>query len=219
MPSGTRTRRDVKTRRAILDLLKREGPQTSADLAATLAVTSAAVRQHLQDLLAEQLVTYDEVARRVGRPVKIWQLTSAADSYFPDAHAELAVGLIGAMAASFGDDGMAKMLAVRERALIDGYRAAMGERKTLKARLQALAAQRTSEGYMADVTRAEDGAWLLVENHCPICAAAATCQGLCQIEQNVFQAVLGDNVDVERTEHILLGARRCAYRITPRQDG
>lgn len=32
----------------------------------------------------------------------------------------------------------------------------------------------------------------------------------------VFQAVLGDAVAVTRTEHILAGARRCAYRVSPR---
>jgi predicted ArsR family transcriptional regulator len=30
----------------------------------------------------------------------------------------------------------------------------------------------------------------------------------------VFRAVLGDDVRVERSDHILAGARRCAYRIT-----
>ena len=29
-----------------------------------------------------------------------------------------------------------------------------------------------------------------------------------------FQAALGPDVAVERTDHILAGARRCAYRIT-----
>ena len=57
---------------------------------------------------------------------------------------------------------------------------------------------------------------MLVENHCPICAAATACQGLCRDELALFQKVLGPNVEVERTEHILAGARRCAYVIRPR---
>jgi len=51
-----------------------------------------------------------------------------------------------------------------------------------------------------------------VENHCPICAAAATCQGFCRAERDVFSNVL--DARVERTEHILQGARRCAYVIS-----
>lgn len=64
-----------------------------------------------------------------------------------------------------------------------------------------------------------DGAFLLVENHCPICAAAAACTGLCAKELEVFQAVLGEGVEVNRTEHIVAGARRCAYRVCPAEVG
>ena len=66
---------------------------------------------------------------------------------------------------------------------------------------------------MAEVTAAPDGSFLLSENHCPICVAARACQGLCRSELALFRAVLGPGVEVERSEHILAGARRCAYRI------
>ena len=67
---------------------------------------------------------------------------------------------------------------------------------------------------MADHWQEADGAYMLVENHCPICAAATACAGFCRSELETFRAALG--AEVERSEHILLGARRCAYRITPR---
>ena len=59
------------------------------------------------------------------------------------------------------------------------------------------------------------GAFLLVENHCPICAAARACQGFCRSELEIFHRVLGPGCAVERLEHILAGSRRCAYRIIP----
>jgi predicted ArsR family transcriptional regulator len=31
----------------------------------------------------------------------------------------------------------------------------------------------------------------------------------------VFRDVLGPDVEIRRTDHILAGARRCAYRISP----
>jgi predicted ArsR family transcriptional regulator len=66
---------------------------------------------------------------------------------------------------------------------------------------------------MAEWTRLDDGSFLLAENHCPICAAARACQGFCRSELELFKAVLGKRVTVERQDHILAGARRCAYRI------
>ena len=59
----------------------------------------------------------------------------------------------------------------------------------------------------------DDKSWL-VENHCPICIAAKECLKLCSGELELFQKALGDGVQIERTEHIASGARRCVYTIT-----
>jgi predicted ArsR family transcriptional regulator len=70
---------------------------------------------------------------------------------------------------------------------------------------------------MAEVRREEGGGgFLLVENHCPICAAANACQGFCSTELDLFRTVLGPSVEVERVEHIVSGDQRCAYRVRPR---
>jgi predicted ArsR family transcriptional regulator len=66
---------------------------------------------------------------------------------------------------------------------------------------------------MAEVHSAGKGAFLLTENHCPICAAATQCQGFCTAEIDLFRKVLGPGVQIDREEHIVSGARRCAYRI------
>jgi predicted ArsR family transcriptional regulator len=68
---------------------------------------------------------------------------------------------------------------------------------------------------MAECVTRADGSLLLRENHCPICVAAKSCQGLCREELALFRAVLGGQARVERTDHILAGASRCAYVIMP----
>ena len=70
---------------------------------------------------------------------------------------------------------------------------------------------------MAEVVREKPGVYLLVEHHCPICAAATTCQALCGAELGVFRAVLGPDVTVERTTHLLNDGDRCVYRIHKRR--
>jgi predicted ArsR family transcriptional regulator len=67
------------------------------------------------------------------------------------------------------------------------------------------------------VRREGKGVFVLLENHCPICAAATACQGFCSSELELFRSVLGPSVTVERTEHIVGGDRRCAYRIVEGQ--
>lgn len=67
---------------------------------------------------------------------------------------------------------------------------------------------------MAEVQPQADGSFVLLERHCPICVAATACTGLCRNELEVFQEVLGPEVRIERTEHIVAGASRCAYRVS-----
>jgi predicted ArsR family transcriptional regulator len=203
-----------RTRQAILNLLKQEGAMASQDLSDRLGVSAMAVRQHLYGLQEKQLVTYEEEPRSMGRPAKLWRLTSAADRFFPHGYAELTLGLIQSAIEAFGEAGLEKLLDVRTRQQIVDYQTQVSRQDSLVVKLKQLAALRTEEGYMAEVQAMADGSYLLIENHCPICAAAKTCTGLCDREQAVFQAVLGQ-VAIERTEHIVSGARRCAYRVSP----
>lgn len=204
------------TRQAILDILKLDGPSEAADLAAKQGVSTMAVRQHLYALQEEGFVQYTESPRPVGRPAKIWALTESADRFFPDAHAELTAGLLGAMRATFGEEGLQKLIAERSAQQIRAYAARVDREDSVKGKLKALAEIRDSEGYMASVEEAEDGAYLLIENHCPICVAAQACSRLCDGELTVFRAVLGPHVSVDRADHLFAGARRCAYRVRAR---
>jgi iron-sulfur cluster biosynthesis transcriptional regulator SufR len=205
----------TRTRQAIIHLLKQAGALDSAMLAEQLGVSAMAVRQHLYALQAEQLVTYTEAARAMGRPVKLWQLTPAANRFFPDGYAELTLSLIQSVTEAFGTEGLERLLAVRSRQQVAAYQAQISD-EALPSRLETLAALRTAEGYMAEVEPLVDGSFLLIENHCPICVAATACTGLCDRELETFQTVLGQAVSVERTEHLLAGERRCVYRVCDR---
>ncbi len=193
--------------------LKMGGPQTAGELALRLGVTAMAVRQHLAALESEQLVGFVDERRRVGRPARVWRLSERASERFPDSHAELTVDLIETLREVYGEEGLERLVDVRTQRQLEAYRRQLpGENAPLEERLEALARLRVREGYMAEWRRERDG-FLFVENHCPICAAATTCQRFCRDELELFRKLLGSDVRVERTEHIMAGARRCAYRI------
>jgi predicted ArsR family transcriptional regulator len=204
---------ESKTRRGIVKLLKTEGAMDSTRLASRLRVTPMAVRQHLYALQREKLVTAEERPVPIGRPAKHWRLTREADRLFPDAYAELNVSLIGAVEDTFGPAGVQRLLNARLARQQADYSARISRSAPLQRKLQELARVRTEEGYMAEVRADGPRAFLFIENHCPICAAATMCQGFCATELDLFRAVLGDGVSVERAEHIVGGDRRCAYRI------
>ena len=202
-----------KTRRAITKLLKTEGPIDSSQLAERLGLTAMAVRQHLYALQREGLVAAEERPVPIGRPAKFWRLTREADRLFPEAYAELSVALIDSVKDAFGPEGLERVLTSRcARQRLD-YGKRIKPRDSLEKKLLELAKVRTEEGYMAEVKRDADGTFLLVENHCPICAAANACQGFCSTELDLFRSVLGPGISVERAEHILAGDQRCVYRV------
>jgi predicted ArsR family transcriptional regulator len=140
-------------------------------------------------------------------------LTPLAQSRFPDTHAGLTVQLLDIVRSSLGEAALETIIATREADTRSAYQAVTRRYDHLRDRVAALVALRTAEGYMAAWHEQEDGSLLLVENHCPICAAASACQGFCRAELDVFRDVLGPGVIVTREEHIVSGGRRCSYSI------
>lgn len=197
----------------ILRFLKFRGSQTTPAIARHLKITLPGARKHLNALLEAKLVSFADEAGGVGRPKRSWHLTPAAEKRFPDSHAVLTLEMIGAVRQVFGDEGLDRLIATREAETESRYGAALSGLRDMGKKVAKLAELRSAEGYMADWQALPDGSFLLAENHCPICAAARTCQGFCRSELQVFQKALGPSVTIERAEHILSGARRCAYRI------
>ena len=198
----------------VLYQLKTHGPQTAERVGKRLDVTTMAVRQHLSVLHGEGVVDFTDERRKVGRPARIWQLTAKANDRFPDSHSELAVAMLQAIQSASGDAGLERLTAERTRKQVEIYRARMpGRDRPLGERVAALAKIRRDEGYMAECGRVRNGTIELVENHCSISKAAQFCPKLCGGELTLFRQALGDDVTVERVEHILRGDRRCTFRI------
>ncbi len=198
----------------VLAALKRLGPIEAERLAEELELTAMAVRQHLYALEGDGLVSFAEAARPRGRPAKLWRTEPPADAYFTDAHAALTADLITGMKTAFGEKGLERILKLRTAAQVKAYSAALSGKKTLQAKLKALAKLRSEEGYMAEVRGDGAGGYLLVENNCPVCAAARLCTGLCREELACFRAALGKGAQIARRDHIIAGARRCVYHVT-----
>lgn len=197
----------------ILHLLKTQGPSSTAAIATELGITGEAARQQIQKLNARGLIEGRQTEQdSPGRPGQNWRLTEAGHARFPDAHPQLTIQLIGSIRQLFGEEGLERLIEQREVETRASYVGALKQVKGLKARLEKLADIRRAEGYMAEL-RKDGRDWLLIEDHCPICAAARVCQGFCRSELQLFAEIVGDDGSIEREEHIFAGARRCAYRV------
>jgi predicted ArsR family transcriptional regulator len=201
------------TKRRIVERLKRVESATASDLAGEFGLTDTALRQHLDALEDAGMVTRStaEPTGR-GRPPVHWQLAAAAAQAFPDRHGELSVDLISSLRSALGDAALDQVIGTRSDRQATQYEVVLTGATDRRDRLQRLANVRSEEGYLAEV-RPDGDDLLLIEHHCPIRDAAASCGALCSAELDVFRRVLGPEVTVTRTQHVLAGDRRCAYRV------
>jgi predicted ArsR family transcriptional regulator len=204
----------MSTKREILELLKQQGAMSSQALAQRLSLTAMAVKLQLYELEGEGIVESAVApASGRGRPCKLWRLTEKSEPLFPNAHAALSRDILTGIRRTLGERALNQVLDARAEEQLARYQAALKPRAPLHEKLKRLAELRTEEGYMACIEKVE-GTLALVENHCPICSAARECVKLCSSELDLFRKLLGPTYAIERTEHIIEGARRCAYKVT-----
>lgn len=195
--------------------LKTRGPQSVKILSKQLDMTTMGVRQHLAELESKGLVGQTQEERQTrGRPVHLWKLSAAGHGRFPDTHSQTTIEIIDVIRSTLGEQSLNQLIAQRSDKIEAQYREQLGTiAPELQLQIEKLAQLRSDEGYMAEVRLLPDG-FMLIENHCPICTAAASCQQFCETELDLFQRLFEDKAIVTRTDHLLAGARRCAYKIT-----
>lgn len=197
----------------ILMFLKMRGEATSLLISKELSVTKEGARKHLLNLAEEGLIRSVTKSEGVGRPSTYYTLTEKGLSQFPDSHADVTVQILRSVKNLLGENALNLLINDREKNTYERYEKALVKAESLEQRLDVLVKARSEEGYMAEWTK-EGNDYFLIENHCPICAAATECQGFCRAELSNFQNLIGEKYKVERINHILSGGQRCVYKIS-----
>jgi predicted ArsR family transcriptional regulator len=209
---------DGRTRDRVSGLLLEHGPQTATELAARLGISPAAVRRHLDALLAtgrvdERLTR--EAHRGRGRPARRFSLTDAGRSTFPHAYDDLALTALRYVAASGGPDAVRavaeQQLAGLERRASDAVEQAVRAHPGATVdRAQALAEALSTEGYAATASAISSGGQLC-QHHCPVAHVAAEFPQLCEAETAVIGRLVGTHV--QRLATIAHGDGICTTHI------
>jgi predicted ArsR family transcriptional regulator len=207
---------DGRTRDRVARLLLEHGSATAAELGAELGLTQAAVRRHLDAMLADGAVVARERpvrgARGRGRPAKLFVLTDAGRQecgrHFYDGMATAALRWISrtggpAAVEAFATEQVSGLEA-RCRAALEGA----GDDPI--ARAEALAAALTAEGYAASASAIATGGQLC-QHHCPVAHVAAEFPQLCEAETAVISRLVGTHV--QRLATIAHGDGVCTTHI------
>ncbi len=191
------------TRERVARSILVQGPSTAAALAARLDLTAAAVRRHLDHLVAEGAVEARDprpagAARGRGRPAKVFALTDTGRDGFDQAYDDLAVQALRFLAETGGDDAV-RAFADRRMSFIEERFADVVVADPQLSPAEALARVFTDEGYAASVRELplvddQSVGQQLCQQHCPVSHVAHEFPQLCEAETAAISRVLGRHV-------------------------
>ena len=206
------------TRARLARLILENGPATATGLSARLGLTPAAVRRHLDNLLADGMIesrtarTYGTRGR--GRPARLFAITDAGRSAFEHAYDDLATSALRFLAERAGPAAVTDFARRQIADLENRYRAAVGSGSPSE-RVKALAQALSADGYAASASRAPvagGGGEQLCQHHCPVAHVAAEYPQLCEAETEAFGRLLG--TPVQRLATIAHGDGVCTTHVS-----
>ena len=187
---------DAPTRERVATSILEHGPSTAAVLADRLGLTPAAVRRHLDQLLADGVVEQREprtaVRRGRGRPAKVFVITEAGRDTFAHAYDDLAADALRFLRESGGDEAVEAFARHRMREFADRYRSLV-QTAAPQDRARVLARALSDDGYAASVGSTPAGEQIC-QHHCPVAHVAGEFPQLCEAETEMIAELLDTHV-------------------------
>jgi predicted ArsR family transcriptional regulator len=220
------------TRGQVARLILELGPCTAATLGGRLGLTPAAIRRHLDNLLADGMIetrtarTYGNRGR--GRPAKVFVITDAGRSAFEHAYDDLATSALRWIERTYGPEAVAEFARQQVAETERRYLPVVAQASDLTARVRALADALSGDGYAAAAGPAPaigagnkgagasaeliDNGAQICQHHCPVAHVAAEFPQLCEAETEAFGRLLG--TPVRRLATIAHGDGICTTHVT-----
>ncbi|MCW2904555.1 MAG: putative transcriptional regulator [Streptosporangiaceae bacterium] len=216
-PAVSHSERDTRAR--VARLVLEQGPITASGLGQRVGLTPAAIRRHLDALLAEGMIEVrrarPHAQRGRGRPAKLFAITDAGRNAFVHAYDDLATSALRFVAETSGKQAVAefarRQIADLERRLRPALHAVPPHQ-----RVRVLAEALSGDGYAASASNAPrpGGGEQLCQHHCPVAHVAAEFPQLCEAETEAFGRLLG--TPVQRLATIAHGDGVCTTHVSPR---
>jgi DeoR family suf operon transcriptional repressor len=209
----------VSTKDDILQYLLKQGEASAQALAESLGVSAQAIRRHLKDLTAEELIESRSVQSGMGRPNYLYQLSRKGRDRFPAQYDDFAISLLDTLADTVGQEQVRTILQKQWQRKAKEYFERVGE-GSLEERVERLVSLRRAEGYMAEWQAVEPDSelgttgscYMITEYNCAISQIAENFPSVCGHELEMFQMALPDCA-VQRTHWLVQGEHRCGYLV------
>jgi len=200
--------------RALLDLIRRNGPLSITEMVTELGVTPTAVRNRLTRLVSSGMVERRTEHGGRGRPKHSYQASVEAHRRLGQNYADLAVVLWDEMMRTVEDRKLRRFLfgRITDR-LADLYRSQMSGEEW-QGRMVQLGTILHDRGIETEVTHGDGGMMPILKQHsCPYYELAETDRAVCAMERKMFEKVLGRGLRLSQCR--LDGHRSCDFEAKP----
>ncbi|MFT7648405.1 MAG: DeoR family suf operon transcriptional repressor [Candidatus Poriferisodalaceae bacterium] len=198
------------TQRRVLAALKRSGNATAEELAATLEISSSAVRQHLRALRSADLITSSRDRGQLGRPADRYQATDLTEPLFVTTDSSLSVELLEHIEEE-DPELVTRVFERRRLRLVERARDKLSG-KAVAERVDVLTNMLDEQGYLADSEKADHNHYRINLHSCPMWAVATHYTQACTTELEFIRDLMPD-ATVDRVTHKTAGAHTCSYEI------
>jgi predicted ArsR family transcriptional regulator len=214
------------TRGQVARLILELGPCTAVTLGERVGLTPAAIRRHLDNLLADGLIetrtarTYG--ARGRGRPAKVFVVTDAGRSAFEHTYDDLAASALRFLERTYGPQAVTEFARQQVAETERRYAPVVAQAGDLRTRVQALTEALSADGYAAAASPLPENnagqsgvtakGQQICQHHCPVAHVAAEFPQLCEAETEAFGRLL--DVPVRRLATIAHGDGICTTHVT-----
>jgi predicted ArsR family transcriptional regulator len=204
---------DQRTRDRVVRSLLEHGPSTATELGQRLALTTPAIRRHLDAALDDGLIVATEERRHGprgrGRPARRFSLSEAGHAAGPTAYDDVAIDALRYLRDSVGEDAV-EDFARRRMAAWEARYADRIASLPLDARAQALAEALADDGYASTVHETTIGVQVC-QHHCPVQHVAEEFPVMCEVETEAIGRLVGRHV--QRLATIARGDGVCTTHI------
>lgn len=197
----------------VIDLvlyLKRSAGMSVNELSREMSMSYMGVKQHCAELAKKGYLETTRRPKPMGRPERIYRVTSKLDELFPHAGEDLAVDLLKMAERAFGETGPQKLLYTYFQKRTERYAAKL-KGETPQEKLLSLAKLRTADGCLSALELSENGDPVMIQFHCPMAKVAAAFPIVESLEHDMLEKLL--QCSLGRSVEESSGLKRVIYRI------
>lgn len=198
-------------RRSILNALKKRGELRAEELANLINITTSGIRQQLQALEADGMVSHLEKREGRGRPKHVYKLSQAADALYPRMYSELTNELLDYVRED-NPELLELIFKRRMQRRLENAQRRLEKQKTFEAKVSELTKILDQDGYLAEFTKLNNDSYLVTEHNCAVIGVALQYGQACSSELEFLRLALPE-ASIERVSHMIAGAHMCAYTV------